>query len=228
MSFTKTIFEENIINNVQKINTNTINDNDITPLLDAIDNTITIMEKLTEIDQEISGLWNEITSDVIASVNSATAGFYRQAIITLRSILELGCMSFYYLDHKIEYHLFKTHDAKADKYVSTLIRDYDFFTTNYIHASYPSIKDVQKENNSVSNYLNNIYKQLSDVVHGRFKTLTKQQSLKIQYDKEQFQFYINKLTTVIGIFAAMYILKNNGTDDNKLIDLANNTGVVTL
>ena len=228
MSFTKKIYEDNIINNVEKINKTTTDDIDITPLLDLIDATLDVLEKISIFDNEISEFWNEISSDVIASVYSATSGFYRQAIITLRNILEIGCLSFFYLDHKIEYHLFKSHDAKADKYVSVLIREFNFFTTNYIHAFYLDIKSKQSSVNSISNYLSSLYKQLSDIVHGRYKTLTKKSKLLISYDRESFHFFIDKFKSVIGILVAMYILRYNDKENMKLIEIANSTGAVCL
>ncbi len=228
MSYTKKAYEDNIIKNVQQINKTTINDNDITPLLNLIDNTLDILEGIQKSDSAIGELWNEIASDIISSVNSATSGFYRQGIITLRSVLELGCMTYFYADHKVEFHLFKTHDAKADKYVSTLIRDYDFYNTNYIHSFYSNIEVIQTKNNSVSNFLNKIYKDLSDVVHGRYKTLTKQSTLKIEYNKEQFNFYKDKLNSVLSILATMYILRFHDMENKSLITLANKSGTVKL
>ena len=228
MSFTKKVYQENIIRNVEKINQQTLKDNDITPLLNLIDNTFDILEGINQNAPEISELWNEIASDVISSVNSATSGFYRQSIITLRSVLELGCTSFYYVDHKVEYHLFKMHDAKADKYVSALIRDFDFFTSNYITSFYCDIKSIQTSDNSVSNYLNKTYQQLSDVVHGRYKTLTKQSTLTVGYDKMQLYFFKDKLSSVLGILATMYVLRFSVTGNTCLTALANTTGTVKL
>jgi hypothetical protein len=228
LSFTKKTYQDNIINNVGKINIKTINDNDITPILNLIDNTLDILDGINNVDPDIGVLWNEIASDVISSIYSATSGFYRQAIITLRSVLELGCTSFFYVDHKVEYHLFKSHDAKADKYVSTLIRDYEFFTTNYIHSFYNDIELIQSSNNSVSNFLSNTYKQLSDVVHGRYKTLTKQNTLSIGYDKQQFNFFEDKLSLVLSILATMYVLRFNDTKNSSLITLVNTSRTVKL
>lgn len=228
MSYTKKAYEDNIIKNVQQINIKTINDNDITPLLNLIDNTLDILEGIQKNDSDIGELWNEIASDIISSVNSATSGFYRQGIITLRSVLELGCMSLFYTDHKVEFHLFRAHDAKADKYVSTLIRDYDFYTTNYIHSFYSNIEAIQTKNNSISNFLNKTYKDLSDVVHGRYKTLTKQSTLKIDYSKEQFNFFKDKLHSVLSILATMYILRFHDMENTNLIALANTSGTVEL
>ncbi|ARD57032.1 hypothetical protein [Bacillus safensis] len=228
MSYTKKAYENNIINNVKQINNKTINDNDITPLMNLIDNTFSIVEEINKKDSDIGELWNEIASDIIASINSSTSGFYRQGIITLRSVLELGCMSFFYSDHKVEFHLFKAHDAKADKYVSTLIRDYDFYTTNYIQSFYNNIQKIQTKNNSISIFLSKIYKDLSDVVHGRYKTLTKQNTLKINYSKEQFNFFNDKLHSVLSILAVMYILRYQDIDNTSLIALANKSGTVQL
>ncbi|MFC8151476.1 hypothetical protein ACFUP3_17515, partial [Bacillus paralicheniformis] len=202
--------------------------NDITPLLGLLDNSLDIVEYLSNNNPDNVGLWNEIVSDIIASINSATSGFYRQAIITLRSILELGCTAFYYMDHKIEYHMFKTYDGKADKYVSTLIREHNFFTTKYIHYFYPNIEKKQKEVNSVSDYLNRLYKDLSDAVHGRYKTLTKTDDLKIYYDIDQFKFFQDKLQAVVGILVTMFVLRYNITNKNELCSLVNRIGVVNL
>ena len=228
MSYTKRTYEDKILKNVRSINEKTLEDNDIKPMIDSIDNILLILDEISNLDDDIKGFWNEIASDIIASVNSATSGFYRQAIITLRSILELGCMSFFYLDHKIELHLFKEHDAKADKYVNALIRDYEFYTTKYIHSFHANINYIQTSNNSVSDYLLKLYKQLSDSVHGRFKTLTKHDTLSIGYNKELLKYFENKLKEVVSILATMYVLRKDCKADNNLIEAAEYSGTVNL
>ncbi|WP_217581554.1 hypothetical protein [Lysinibacillus sp. GbtcB16] len=227
MSYTKKLYEENIVKNVQEIMSKTIGNNDITPILELIDSTLDILEGIDQVDPEVGQLWNEITSDILASVNSATSGFYRQGILTLRSVLELGCMSFFYLDHKVEFHLFKEHDAKADKYVSKLIREYNFYKTDYISSFYTNIEEVQTKRDSISEYLDKTYKDLSDVVHGRYKTLKKQDILKIEYSISDFNNFKKFLTSVVSILATMYVLKFENKN-SELIKLANVTRTVVL
>lgn len=132
MSYTKAMYEDLILESVNKITKKSLEDNDYTLILNKIDVTLDMLEGISLEDPKIGILWNELASDVLASLNSATTGFYRQAILSLRSVLELGCNSLLYLDHKIEYEMFIKFNAKADKYVSTLVNDYSFFTTKYI------------------------------------------------------------------------------------------------
>ncbi|MFF5994426.1 hypothetical protein AAGS61_06675 [Lysinibacillus sp. KU-BSD001] len=228
MSYTKKVFEDNIIKNVQQIVSTTVERNNIMPLVDIIDSTFEILEGIKKFDLEIGEFWNEITSDIIASINSATSGFYRQGIITLRSVLELGCMSLFYYDHRVEFHLFKEHDAIADKYVSKLIREYNFFTTKYINAFCKNIREIENKEDSVSNYLGTTYKKLSDIVHGRYKTLTKKETLKIEYSQEYFSDFIKHLNSVLSILATMYILRFGDKTNLKIVELANKSRTVAL
>ena len=181
---------------------------------------------INEIDSDIGKIWNDIISDLLSSISSACSGFYRSGIVNLRSILELGCNTFFYLDHKIEYYLFEHENAKADKYVSTLIRDFNFFTSKYINSFNLAIQYHETTVDSVSNYLKQIYSQLSDVVHGRYNSLLKVNNIQVEYEIRSFKTYEELLSKTIGILCVMFILRFNNDKIDEINSLALKTGVI--
>ncbi|MEC2344347.1 hypothetical protein P9H28_09620 [Paenibacillus barengoltzii] len=228
MSYTKAMFEDQIVGPVLKITSKTIEDNDYTEILNKIDITLDIRDGLKQLNPKIEELWNELTSDVLASVYSASSGFYRHAILALRSVLELGCNTFYYLDHNIEYEMFIKYNTKADKYVSSLVNEYAFFTTKYISTFFPDIDKIQVEQDSISNYLKILYGDLSDIVHGRYNSLTKKQTLQIKYSKSEFKSYERYLDRVLSILCTMYVLRLNEKSNQSIVKQAKFSRTVKL
>lgn len=228
MSYTKDIFEKTVNEPVELIKNKTIQENDCSILLSQLNNIMTVRDKFIEENEECGLLWNEICIDAISVINSAFSGFYRTAIIGLRSIFEMGCNSLYYHDHMIEYYLFKNENMKADKYVSTLVNEHNFFKTKYIKAFNNKISQIQSEEDSVAKYLTKLYGELSDVVHGRYNKLTNIEVFKIEYDVskyKQFEKLFIKTTDILLVLALLRFNINNIAleDKNKIYK---NTGVV--
>src|SRR5690554_2001558 len=107
MSYTKSTYKKALLEPINKIQAETVVDNDFTNILSYLNGFMEVHEKINNLDLVGAELWNEIISDVISSIHSATSGFYRLSIIALRSVLELSCASVYYFDHEIEYKLFQ-------------------------------------------------------------------------------------------------------------------------
>ncbi|MGH0527446.1 hypothetical protein [Bacillus cereus] len=226
MSYTKIQFKENILIPQQKIQEKTIQENDLSSLLLNIDAIFKISDTFEKVDPEVGKIWNDIISDLISSISSACSGFYRSAIVNLRSILELSCNTFFYIDHKIEHYLFEFENAKADKYVSSLIRDYNFFTSKYIKSFKADIKYHETNADSISLYLKKIYASLSDVVHGRYNSLLKVNNIEIQYEIGSFKTYEDLLSKTIGIICTMFIYRFNNDRIAEINSLALKTGVI--
>lgn len=121
--------------------------------------------------------------------------------------------------------MFKEHDLKADKYVSTLVNEYLFFTTKYTQTFFPHIKEVETSENSVSNYLKKLYGELSNIVHGRYKSLTKKTGLSITYEKSMFKIFEKKFFETLNLIILMYSLRYQ---DLEYIDLTKPLKVVNL
>jgi len=226
MSYTKVQFKENILMPQQKIQEKTIQQNDLSSILLNIDATFKISDTFEKVDPEIGKIWNDIISDLISSISSACSGFYRSAIVNLRSILELSCNTFFYIDHKIEHYLFEYENAKADKYVSALIRDYNFFTSKYIKGFKSNIKYHETNIDSISSFLKNIYASLSDVVHGRYNSLLKVNNIEVKYEINSFKTYEELLGKTIGIICVMFIYRFNNDQITEINSLALKTGVI--
>ncbi|NQZ27933.1 MAG: hypothetical protein HRT55_16630 [Colwellia sp.] len=131
MSYTKNTLIALIENN-NKIQSTTLDDNDLTHILEALNSIMEVGEIFSSSDSEIGFYWNEIVSEVIAVIHASISGYNRLALSGLRNIIELACHSFYFFDHKIEFNITKNEDSKASKYVSALIRDDSFYMTKYI------------------------------------------------------------------------------------------------
>lgn len=226
MSFTKVQFNEKILQPQKKIQSDTLENHDMSNVMVNLDAVLKISDKFNEVNSEVAEVWNDIISDLIASISSASSGFYRTAILNLRSILELSCNTFYYLDHNVEYYLFKYENAKADKYVSVLVNEHQFFTTKYINSFKSNVKYEEKFENSICTSLKNIYGRLSDVVHGRYNSLLKVNDIQIKYSKESYKTYEKLLCQTIGIICVMFIFRFNIDQIDEINKLAERTGAI--
>ena len=222
MSYTKNTLLALIAKN-NKIQTETLHDNDLTGILEALNSIMEIGERFSESDSDTSFYWNEIISEVISVIHASISGYPRLALSGLRNILELACHSFYFYDHKIELNIAKNENSKANKYVSALVRDDSFYMTSYITAFNNGAVDLEKNKDSISSFLSLEYSKLCDVVHGRNKTLFKKESLKISYKKVEFKQFETHYLNIMNIIAIMYILRFNDRSSFEINKLASRT-----
>ena len=214
-----------ITNLIQK---ETIDDNDLTNIFNDLNVVIEISERIRLKDTEINFYWNEIISELIAVIYSSISGHNRLSTTGLRNILELSCHAFFYYDHKIELRLSINENEKADKYVSSLIRDFDFFTTKYIKTFYDKISDLESKPDSISDFLKIEYGKLCDVVHGRHASLTKQSILEIKYSKSDFKKFENHFQNVVSLISIMYIIRFDDFTDLSIINAAKKNNLIIL
>lgn len=215
MSYTKEIFEKSIYQPIAVIYKETMEKNDCSILLNQINNLMTVRDKFIEVNEACGSLWNEICIDALSAINSAFSGFYRTSIIGLRSIYEIGCSSIFYHDHMIEYHLFKNENMKADKYVSTLVNEFDFYKSKYIRAFNNSFEKIQREEDCVSKHLTRLYSELSDVVHGRYNKLTNVHGFQIEYSIEKYKQFEKLFVETTDILLVLAILRFNIEFENN-------------
>lgn len=227
MSFTKhTISQLNIAAN--KINNKTTEDNDLTNILEALNIVIEIAERISKNNKITDFYWNEIIAELLAVIHSSLSGYTRLGITGLRNILELLCHAFYYYDHQIELNLSINENLKADKYVSTLVNDYLFFTTKYIKTFYKNIEAEEIKTDSVSIFLKAEYSTLCDFVHGRNNTLTKQENLKIEYSKPAFKAFENHFIKISSLIANLYVLRFNDKSEKSILELSKKLNLLKL
>lgn len=226
MSIISKQIQEILIEPVSSIHDESMKQVDFETMLEYINVFINVKEMLQNKDEKVFNVWNEIVGDSIACMYNAMSGFYHIANIGLRSILEMACSAFYYYDHKIEHYLYMEQNAKADKYVNTLIDNFDFYKTNYIKAFYPQINNNEKEVDSVSKYLKRLYSKLCDIVHGRFYTLSKTDELKIEFNIAQFNYFQDNFKDVISILILLFVLRFNDLATQQMIEKAQQIGVV--
>ncbi|MBD5527684.1 MAG: hypothetical protein HDR02_04625 [Lachnospiraceae bacterium] len=225
MAYTKEIINNFLFTPVSKIQQETVSNNDCAELIEELNTFLILRDAIIQENKHIGELWNEICIDLLSIINSAYSGFYRTAIIGLRSVFEMGCSSLFYLDHPIEFYLFQKENNKADKYVSILVNDYSFYKTKYIKAFDEKIEEKQKEEDAISKYLQRLYGELSDVVHGRYNRLANTNDFHICYDIEQYKKFEDLYVKTISIMIIMVTLRLNvGVDDIQ--KYYKNTGVI--
>lgn len=152
-------------------------------------------------------LLNDVLVDIIACIHLINSGFYRQSMVSLRGVMELGCRVLYYYDHRIEYRFLISENVEATKYVSRLVNDENFFKTKYIKYFYEEIENVENCKDSISTKLSYYYAKLSDEVHGRFKTLRSADNLAIDYSKSYFMTSKSTFCEILNLLAVMYYLR---------------------
>ena len=222
MSYTKSTILALIKKN-NTIQSETLNDNDLTDILEALEVIMEIGERFSIHDSEIGFYWNEIISEFISVIHSSISGYNRLALSGLRNIMELACHSFYFHDHKIELNIAKNENAKANKYVSALVKDDSFFMTSYIKAFNNTSVDLELKKDSISLFLTQEYSKLCDVVHGRNKTLFKKESLQISYNKGEFKKFEKHYLNIIDVIAVMYVLRFNDKSSPEINKLVSRT-----
>jgi hypothetical protein len=227
MSYTKQTLEH-FSKSINKIFDETLADNDLTSALEHLNTLLEIKERFTKKDTELEFYWNEIISDTISLMHCGISGQYRLAITGLRNTLELACSAFFYLDHKIELKLYVNEDFKADKYVSSIIHEFHFYKTTYIKTFNSKIGTIQVKEDSVSSYLNLTYAKLCDVVHGRYKSLTKANKLTVEYSKEQFKKFEKSYVCTLGAIATLYVLRFDDFTSKEINDLVKNTNTLNI
>lgn len=220
MSHIKTTIEKFFINEAKKIQEQTMNNNDLTDILNALNNIMEVGKKVSEKESRLDFYWNEIITELISVIYASLSGHNRLAISGLRNILELSCHLFYYLDHIIELNLSINENSKANKYVSTLIRDDKFFTTAYIKTFNKKISELETKIDSVSYFLQKEYAGLCDVVHGRNKSLFKKEELVIKYSQKEFNRFEKEYINLTSIITVMYILRFEDYSNNEFNELA--------
>lgn len=196
--------------------------------MEYLNTLIEINDRFVFKDKDLEFYWNEIISDTISLIHCGISGQYRLAITGLRNTLELACNAFFYLDHKIELKLYVNENFKANKYVSSIIHEYHFFKTTYINTFNGKIGTLQTQEDSVSSYLNLTYGKLCDVVHGRYKSLTKADNLTVEYSKEQFKKFETSYKCTLGVIATLYVLRFDDFTSNEINTLVKETNTINI
>lgn len=226
MSIISNQIHEILIEPVSSIHQESLKKVDFKDMLEYINIFISIKEILQLEDEKVFNIWNDIINDSIACVYNALSGFYHTANIGLRSIFEMACSTFYYYDHKIEYYLYAEQNAKADKYVNTLVDNFDFYKTKYIKAFYEQIEEQEQDFDAISKHLKRIYAKLCDIVHGRFYTLTKTKELIIEFDMGQLNYFQDNFQDVISTLILLFTLRFNNSATKEMKVNAQKIGVI--
>ncbi|HEY9802693.1 MAG TPA: hypothetical protein V6D25_20180 [Leptolyngbyaceae cyanobacterium] len=112
-----------------------------------------ILLQQAKVDYEI--LYNELQSDLIASISSAITGNYRIALMSIRSFIELSNLFAYYYYHPLEYSWW-LNDAHVIK----------FSELNQNYFTYYKLLDKYH----INTHMYSEWKKVSKYVHAEFKS----------------------------------------------------------
>lgn len=148
-------------------------------------------------------IFDEVFSDLSISIYLAANALDKPARIILRRALEIGVAAIYLWDMP---HLLYSWDY--------LEKDLSFTEIISHLASDGFIIFVQKENDYAekkgmveSKRLQTIYRDLSDIVHGKIKTFETELSEKFTYNENDWQELLNYSSEISGLLLKLYLVR---------------------
>ena len=161
----------------------------------------------------------EMILRVALQLESATLnmiyGMYRQAYSSLRLAFELGLGAIHFSVHKLEQNewIKGENDIKWSKLIDD---DNGVISQRFSNAFFPELKDLMCDYNNKSK---EIYRKLSEFVHGNYGTWTKS-GLTIRYDedlkKDYFNCYKKVSEILIFVMCCRYLRTLNQLQKDKI------------
>ena len=142
-------------------------------------------ENLT--DKNESNLLRAVSSQIEASALSLSLGLYRQAFSSLRLALELGLGTVHFSLFKLEHHewLIGKNDIKWSKLIN---EENGVLSQRLTTAFFPELNAHIKEYNDKAS---NVYRKLSEFVHGNYETWEKSGLLLKKNDELILRYFRN-------------------------------------
>lgn len=146
-------------------------------------------ENLVDIHER--NLLHAVSSQIEVSALSLSLGLYRQAFSSLRLALELGLGTVYFSMFKLDHHewLIGKNDIKWSKLIDL---DNGVLSKRLTGVFYPELSDYVNEYNDKAG---NVYRKLSEFVHGNYETWEKS-GLVISKNDELISRYFRHLESV--------------------------------
>lgn len=180
---------------------------------------------------DVINLWQEAYLDLISSFFNASNGFYRQSIISLRSVLELTSLGVYYFDHPIEFNYFKKEGDYKAPMLSQLIDNEGFLAKKYCLL----FIDESKMKKELHTEIRQVYKKLSHYVHGRLNKLQTITQLSISFNEKELSNFLTFWETIIKLVNTIIFIRfskdiSKMDEDIKITvyELIKNTGIVEI
>jgi hypothetical protein len=146
------------------------------------------------LDIEEREMLKKVSTQLESSMMSMTLGFYRQAFYSLRLSFELGLGVVYFSSNKLEHS--EWIQGKSDIIWSKMLDvDNGVLSLRFSDAFFSEVSYLVKEYREKST---NLYRQLSEFVHGNYETWSKS-GMHIEYNKETVAEYFTLYRGVIEI-----------------------------
>ncbi|MCK9246699.1 MAG: hypothetical protein M0P11_07075 [Anaerolineaceae bacterium] len=140
----------------------------------------------------------EILQTVSSQLESATfcacKGMYRQAFVSLRLALEMGLASAYFSVYKLELHEWL--DGRGDINWSSLICENDGVLSSRFSKAF--FEDFSEDMSEYRNKAKNVYRQLSEYVHGNNETWESSE-IELSFDENKMATYFKLVKGVTEI-----------------------------
>ena len=145
-------------------------------------------------DESERKILETVSTQLESATLNVTYGMYRQAYTSLRLALEMGLGAAYFSVHKLE--LQEWLDGRADiKWSSLTDENNGVLSPRFAKAFFP---EFSKDINDYLFKAKNVYRQLSEYVHGNNETW-EACSIKISYDQNLLDFYFKSINVVSEI-----------------------------
>ncbi|MDT0206006.1 hypothetical protein [Serratia marcescens] len=165
-----------------------------------------LSNKKTSIHHDIClRIFNEIIADTASSVYLSACAMDKPAHIILRRILELGVASVYLWDMPHVVYAWENHDHDLS------------FTEMVKHINEEGFKDYVRMQNNISSEIKiinmkecqNIYGDLSDIVHGKITSFETDLPNKFSFDESDWGKYIFLAEKVLKLIITANVTRHN-------------------
>ncbi len=182
----------------------------LTRALESCGSVLSNQENTTVTQQEICSIFNEIFSDVTCSTYFASCGLDKPAQMVLRRALELGIGIAYLWDMPHEFWGWNSHDCDL-KFKEMLEHIESASYRTFIHkvnsdfdaSSSPIDATKAKE----------LYRKLSNVVHGKFATFESNIADRFQFTESDFRNHLEIVEAVASLLLTLWCNRFNGLSE---------------
>lgn len=167
-----------------------------------------IIEEIVEhIANEQQVILKEVVHDLISSLYSGLQGLYRNAYISLRSAIELTLAYIYFVDHNYDYFFWKQ-DKYDVKWSVLESEDVGVLSRKYLSIFSDDEFDI------LFSYCNDIYKNCSQFVHGKYEYMHTIKHQSVNYDKSTFNNYMDMFCRLANVIISLLLIRHGSTHLN--------------
>ncbi|MEN4759834.1 hypothetical protein ABEG63_05795 [Chryseobacterium sp. C39-AII1] len=153
--------------------------------------------------------------EIEISLHQINQGLYRGSFVSLRLALEMITGFVYFSSHNIEFVEWLNGDRDL-KWAEISCKENGILSSRFFSAYYKELQSIQEESFSI---LKNLYRELSEMVHGNYLTWNNSKpELKLDLSKiDLFDNYISNFKKISSRILSLRFLKE--IDKNNIEDL---------